>query len=142
MIVHAPPGRFRRPPASPTDSRMALRGLSALAAAAAAVFGLAVPPRSYAAATYAVPATIAGDCSDFGRAATRSSGTVHDSSCSGTGRNAVSVTAGDDILVQHVTTSAIGYIAFDVEPNVGPGWGSRRVTFDANTIGSYYLYAY
>ena len=38
--------------------------------------------------------------------------------------------------------SAIGFIAFDVEPNIGAGWGSRRVTFDNNQIGAYYLYAY
>jgi Bacterial Ig domain len=89
---------------------------------------------------------VAGDCVYFGlgytQALNRSSGSVHDSTCSGTGRNAVSVTAADDVLVQHVTTSAIGYTAFDVEPNSGSGWGSRGVTFDSNTIGTYYLYAY
>jgi hypothetical protein len=53
------------------------------------------------------------------------------------------VTAGNRILVEHVTTSAIGYDAFDVEPNVAPGnWGSIDVTFRRNTIGSYYLAAY
>jgi hypothetical protein len=89
---------------------------------------------------------VAGDCVYFGlgftSALTRSSGTLHDSTCSRIGRNAVSVTAGDNILVQRVTTSAIGYIAFDVEPNVGSGWGSRRVTFDSNTIGNYTISAY
>jgi hypothetical protein len=89
---------------------------------------------------------VAGDCVYFGLgsapARPRSSGTVRDSRCSRTGRNAISVTAGDDVLVQRVTTSAVGYIAFDVEPNVGPGWGARRVTFDGNTIGSYAVSAY
>ena len=89
---------------------------------------------------------LAGDCVYFGlgytSALNRSSGGVHDSTCSRISRNAVSVTAGDDILVQRVTTSAIGYVAFDVEPNVGAGWGSRRVTFNSNTIGSYAISAF
>ena len=53
-----------------------------------------------------------------------------------------SVPAGDDIRVARVTTNRIGYIAFDVEPNEGPGNGSSRVVFDSNTIGSYYVTAY
>jgi hypothetical protein len=89
---------------------------------------------------------VAGDCVYFGRGdtrkRTRSSGSVHDSTCARTGRNAVSVTAGDDILVRHVTTSAIGYNVFDVEPNPGRGWGARRVRFDANLIGGYAVSAY
>jgi hypothetical protein len=89
---------------------------------------------------------VAGDCVYFGLGSddiTRASGQFSDSSCSNTSRNAVSVTAGDRILVQHVTTSAIGYDAFDVEPNVAPGhWGATDVTFRSNTIGSYYLAAY
>jgi hypothetical protein len=89
---------------------------------------------------------VGGDCVYFGlgftSALTRSSGGVHDSTCSRTGRNAISVTAGNDILVQRVTTSAVGYIAFDVEPNIGSGWGSQRVTFDGNTIGLYSISAY
>ena len=70
---------------------------------------------------------LAGDCVYFGFGASRSSGDVHDSSCRRIGRNAVSVTAGDDIRVARVTTDRIGYIAFDVEPNEGPGNGSSRV---------------
>jgi hypothetical protein len=89
---------------------------------------------------------VAGDCVYFGLGHTpalaRSSGSLHDSRCSRISRNAVSVTAGDDILVQRVTTSAIGYSAFDIEPNVGEGWGSNRVTFDSNTIGGYTASAY
>jgi hypothetical protein len=89
---------------------------------------------------------LAGDCVYFGlgytSALTRSSGSVHDSSCSRTGRNAVSVTAAVDVRVERMTTSAIGFIAFDVEPNSVSGFGTQRVTFDSNVIGSYYLYAY
>jgi len=89
---------------------------------------------------------VGGDCVYLGlgysSALTRSSGSVHDSSCMGTGRNAVSVTAGDNIVVQRMTTDKVGFTVFDVEPNVGTGWGSQNVTFDSNTIGSYYLYAY
>jgi hypothetical protein len=89
---------------------------------------------------------VAGDCVYFGlgysSALRRSSGTVHDSSCSRIGRNGVAVTAGDDIRVERVTTNAIGYITFDVEPNVGVGWGSQRVSFTNNTIGSYRYDAY
>ena len=85
---------------------------------------------------------LAGDCVYFGLGADRSSGAVRDSSCRRISRNGVSVTAGDDIRVERVTTDRIGYIAFDVEPNTGPGWGSSRVTFDSNRIGSYYMKAY
>jgi hypothetical protein len=88
---------------------------------------------------------VAGDCVYFGLGydnTTRSSGSVHDSTCLRTSRNAVSITAGDNILVQHVTTDRIGFTVFDVEPNSAPGnWGSNGATFDSNSIGSYYLYA-
>ena len=85
---------------------------------------------------------VAGDCVYFGLGTGRSSGMVRDSSCRRTGRNGVSVTAGDDIRVERVTTDRIGYIAFDVEPNTGPGFGSERVVFDSNTIGTYFMKAY
>jgi len=89
---------------------------------------------------------VAGDCVYFGLGydnVTRSTGSYHDSTCTGTGRNGVSVTAGDNILVQRVTTSTIGYDVFDVEPNLTAGnWGSQNVKFDSNTIGTYYLSAY
>ncbi len=89
---------------------------------------------------------VAGDCVYFGlgstSALTRSSGGVSDSRCTGTGRNAVSVTAGNNILVQGMTANAIGYDVFDVEPNVGLGWGAQSVAFTANTIGSYHGSAY
>ena len=89
---------------------------------------------------------VAGDCVYFGLGTTtplvRSSGQVHDSTCLRTGRNAISVVAGNNIVVRHLKTSAIGYDVFDVEPNPGPGWGARNVRFDRNTIGSYGLNAY
>jgi hypothetical protein len=85
---------------------------------------------------------LAGDCVYFGLGDSRSSGAVRDSSCRRIGRNAVSVVAGDDITVERVATDRIGYIAFDVEPNPGSGFGSSRVVFDSNTIGSYYMKAY
>ena len=86
---------------------------------------------------------VAGDCVYFGLGADRSSGAVRDSSCRRTSRNGVSVTAGDDILVERTTTNKIGHIVFDVEPNSGRGnWGSCRVTFDSNTIRTYWLYAW
>jgi hypothetical protein len=85
---------------------------------------------------------LAGDCVYFGLGRGRSSGYVRDSSCRRISRNAVSVTAGDDIRVTRVTTDRIGYVAFDVEPNEGPGNGSARVVFAGNTIGSYGVKAY
>jgi hypothetical protein len=89
---------------------------------------------------------VAGDCVYFGLGSdgvTRSTGSFHNSSCSGISRNGVSVTAGNNILVQYVTTDAIGYDVFDVEPNATAGnWGAQRVAFDSNRIGSYALSAY
>jgi hypothetical protein len=89
---------------------------------------------------------VAGDCVYFGKGwynpLVRSSGSVHDSTCLRNGRNAIAVTAGDNILVQHVTTGSIGYDVFDVEPNAGSGFGSNNVRFDSNTIGSFALNAY
>jgi hypothetical protein len=46
------------------------------------------------------------------------------------------VTAGDGIRVERMTTDRISYIASDVEPNSGAGWGSSDVVLDSNTIGS------
>jgi hypothetical protein len=85
---------------------------------------------------------VVGDCLYFGLGTARSSGTVQDSSCRRTGRNGVSVTAGEDIRVERVTTDRIGYIAFDVEPNTSTGHGAARVVFDSNIIGSYFMKAY
>jgi IPT/TIG domain len=83
---------------------------------------------------------VGGDCVYFGRgitSSTRSSGSFHDSTCLRSGRNAVAVVAGDDIVVRRVRTDAIGYNVFDVEPNPGRGYGSKNVRFASNMIGSY-----
>jgi Big-like domain-containing protein len=85
---------------------------------------------------------MAGDGVYFGLGQTsalnKSSGSFHDSSVVGTGRNGVSVTAGQNIMVQKITTDKVGYETFDVEPNVGTGWGASNVTFESNTLGSSY----
>jgi Right handed beta helix region len=60
---------------------------------------------------------------------------VHDSSCSGPGRNGVAVTAGRDVLVETSQFGRIGLNAFDVEPN-GAGFGGVNLTFARNQIGS------
>ena len=89
---------------------------------------------------------LAGDCVYFGLGLStmprRSSGYVHDVSCSQISRNAVSVTAGTDILIERIHATAIGLTAFDIEPNEGPGFGARRVAIRGTTVGTYYLYAY
>jgi IPT/TIG domain len=95
---------------------------------------------------YVTMSDVAGDCVYFGlgytSALTRSSGSLHDSTCVRTSRNAVAVSAGNDIRVERTTTDKIGFSVFNVEPNIGPGWGAQRVTFTGNTVGAYYLYAY
>jgi hypothetical protein len=88
---------------------------------------------------------VAGDCVYFGLGydnVTKSSGSAHDSTCTSIGRNGISVTAGQGITVKRMTLDKVGYIAFDVEPNVGQGWGASTVLFDSNAIKSYYLYAF
>jgi hypothetical protein len=85
---------------------------------------------------------VGGDCVYFGLGNSRSSGAVRESSCQGTGRNGVSVTAGENISVEHVDTSRIGYIAFDVEPNSSSGSGAAGVVFGLNTIGSFSMKAF
>jgi len=88
---------------------------------------------------------LAGDCVYYGLGSnntTRSSGSFHDSTCSSIGRNAVSLVAADNVTVQRVTTGTIGYEAFDVEPNAGPGFGDCHDTFDSNIIGTSALHAY
>jgi hypothetical protein len=86
---------------------------------------------------------LAGDCVYFGLGSDGSSGLVSDSRCRRIGRNAVSVTAGNDIRVTRMRTRRIGHIVFDVEPNVESGVGASRVTFDSNVIvRPYWLMAY
>jgi hypothetical protein len=88
---------------------------------------------------------VAGDCVYFGLGydnVTKSSGSAHDSTCTSIGRNGISVTAGQGITVRHMTLDKVGYIAFDVEPNVGQGWGASNVSFDSNVIKAYYSHAF
>jgi hypothetical protein len=85
---------------------------------------------------------MAGDAVYFGLGSGPSSGEVLLSKLDGTGRNGISVTAGDNVLVRYVTTDRIGFTAFDIEPNTGAGFGASRVTVDACSIGGYYLYAW
>jgi len=88
---------------------------------------------------------VSGDCVYFGLGSdnvTKSSGTFSSSSCVGTGRNGVSVTAGQNITVSHVTLDKIGFETFDVEPNIGSGWGASNIVFDSNIVKKYYLYGF
>jgi hypothetical protein len=86
---------------------------------------------------------LAGDCVYFGLGADGSSGLVRHSWCRRISRNAVSVTAGNDIWVTRMRTRRIGHIVFDVEPNEGSDFGASRVTFDSNAIVKpYWLMAY
>ena len=88
---------------------------------------------------------VAGDCLYFGLGydnVTKSSGNAHDSTCTSIGRNGISVTAGKGITVKGMTLDKVGYIAFNVEPNVGQSWGASNIVFDSNIIKAYYLYAF
>jgi hypothetical protein len=86
---------------------------------------------------------LAGDCVYFGLGTDGSSGLVRHSWCRRISRNAVSVTAGNDIWVTRMRTRRIGHIVFDVEPNEGTDVGASRVTFDSNAIVKpYWLMAY
>jgi hypothetical protein len=88
---------------------------------------------------------VAGDGVYFGLGydnTTASTGSVHDSSITRTGRQAVSFVAAHDVLVQHNKVGTVGLDAFDIEPNVNLGPGVQRVRVDSNTIGSYGLYAW
>jgi hypothetical protein len=92
---------------------------------------------------------LAGDCVYFGLGIQssisyyqKSSGSYHDSTCSNVSRNAVSVTAGQNITISKVVTSGIGFIPFDIEPNPGAGYGASNIMVRNNTIGSFNLYAF
>jgi hypothetical protein len=93
---------------------------------------------------------VAGDCFYLGLGydnATRSSGSVHDSSCSSAGRNGIALTAANKVTVSTNTFGNLGYTAVDLEPNVGTytastGWGTSDVRVSGNTIGNYRLYAF
>jgi hypothetical protein len=87
---------------------------------------------------------VGGDCVYYGLGSdnqTRSTGSFHDSTCTGASRNGVAVTAGDDIIVRDDTINNVGHATFDVEPNIAPGnWGASGITFDSNMLGTYHLY--
>jgi hypothetical protein len=89
---------------------------------------------------------VAGDGVYFGvySTSTQSSGGVHDSTITRTGRQAVSVIAAHDVLVQHNAVSTVGLHDFDVEPNPGVSApGVQNATFDGNTIsGTVRLYTF
>jgi hypothetical protein len=93
---------------------------------------------------------VAGDCFYLGLGydnATRSSGSVHDSSCSSAGRNGIALTAANKVTVSTNSFGNLGYTAVDLEPNVGfstasTGWGTSDVSVSSNTIGNYRLYAF
>jgi hypothetical protein len=89
---------------------------------------------------------VAGDGVYFGiySTSTQSSGSVHDSTITRTGRQAVSLVAAHDVMVQRVAASNVGLHIFDVEPNPGTGApGVQRATFDSNTIsGTVRLYVF
>jgi hypothetical protein len=88
---------------------------------------------------------VAGDCAYFGLGydnTTRSSGAFTDSTCDGTGRNGVSVTAGDNVTVSGSRFSRIGYDGVDVEPNQAAGnWGATNVAVTGNSFATVALNA-
>lgn len=86
----------------------------------------------------------AGDCVYFGlgyNGTSKSTGSFHDSTCKKTGRNGVSLTASSGVQVYTNAFDTIGFITVDVEPNIGPGWGTDNTSITNNTIGTYRLYA-
>ena len=86
---------------------------------------------------------LAGDCVYFGLGVDGSSGYVADTRCRRISRNAVSVTAGNDIRVTGMRATKIGHIVFDIEPNMGSSFGASSVTFDSNVIiEPYWLMAF
>ena len=87
---------------------------------------------------------VAGDCFYLGLGydnATRSSGSVHDSSCSSAGRNGIALTAANRVTVSRNTFGNVGYTAVDVEPNLGSytastGWVRPTSACPATRSGS------
>jgi hypothetical protein len=83
-----------------------------------------------------------GDCFYVGRAWEVSSpwtsdAYIHDSSCTGAGRQGVSVTAGRNITVERVNLRQIALNVFDIEPN-GAGFGATNVTLRNNQVSGPY----
>ena len=60
---------------------------------------------------------------------------MHDSSCTGAGRNGVAFTAGRNVLVETSSFERIGLNTFGLEPN-GAGFGARDVTIRRNQVGT------
>ncbi|MEO8692715.1 MAG: right-handed parallel beta-helix repeat-containing protein [Acidimicrobiales bacterium] len=60
--------------------------------------------------------------------------TVRDSTFERNGRQGISITAGEDIRIEHNYISQVRRSTFDIEPN-SPDWGARRVTISDNDIG-------
>jgi hypothetical protein len=85
---------------------------------------------------------VGGDCVYFGLNNTaRGVGNVDGGSCTTTGRNGVSVVAGNNIGVT-MPVDDIGYIGYDVEPDVGGNNGADNVVFQDTTIGQNDLLAF
>jgi hypothetical protein len=61
---------------------------------------------------------------------------IHDSRVYSTGRNGVSIIAGQDVVVERVVFDKVGYSTFDIEPN-DPDQGAHRVVFRDNTAGTW-----
>jgi hypothetical protein len=81
-----------------------------------------------------------GDCIMVGRPADGSGSWsshvhVHDSICTGAGRNGVLVAAGRDVLVETSRFSEIGLNAFDIEPDDADS-GAGNITITHNQVGT------
>lgn len=86
--------------------------------------------------------SVGGDCVYLGLGTQRTrDATVRRMTCTGTGRNGVSFVAADRSRVEQSSTGTVGYVAFDVEPNTGAGFGVDTATVTGNTIGSYVINA-
>lgn len=62
---------------------------------------------------------------------------IHDSSCSGTGRNGISIVAGRNVRIERNTLATIGLHAIDVEPNPPSGGfvqGADRIEVVGNRV--------
>jgi IPT/TIG domain-containing protein len=60
---------------------------------------------------------------------------MHDSSCTGAGRNGVAVVAGRDVRIETSSFARVGLNTFGLEPN-GAGFGARNVTITRNQVGA------
>lgn len=60
---------------------------------------------------------------------------VRDSTFARNGRQGISITGGEDVLIERNRIAEIRRSAFDLEPN-GPAWGVRRVRIVGNQIGA------